>query len=33
MDGYGLPEYVRITVGTERENTRCLEVLAELLGK
>ncbi len=33
MDGYGLPEYVRITVGTERENARCLEVLAELLGK
>ncbi len=33
MDGYGLPEYVRITIGTERENARCLEVLAELLGK
>lgn len=33
MDGYGLPEYIRITVGTERENTRCLEVLQEILGK
>ena len=33
MDGYGLPEYIRITVGTERENARCLEVLAGILGK
>ena len=27
MDGYGLPDYVRITVGNERENARCLEVI------
>ncbi len=33
MDGYGLPEYIRITVGTERENNRCLEVLKQVLGK
>ena len=31
MDGYGLPDYVRITVGNERENARCLEVLREIL--
>ena len=31
MDGYGLPEYVRITVGTEAENAKCLTaLLAEL---
>jgi len=33
MDGYGLPEYIRITVGTARENARCLEVLQRILGK
>lgn len=33
MDAYGLPEYIRITIGTEAENTRCLAVLAEVLGK
>lgn len=33
MDGYGLPDFIRITVGTERENARCLEVLKEILGK
>ena len=27
MDGYGLPEYVRITVGTRRENAFLLEQL------
>lgn len=32
MDGYGLPEYIRITVGTEQENARCLEVLGNILG-
>ncbi len=32
MDGYGLPEFIRITVGTEQENARCIEVLQELLG-
>ena len=31
MDGYGLPEYIRITVGNEKENSRCLEVLREVL--
>lgn len=33
MDGYGLPEYIRITVGNQTENTRCLEVLKEVCGK
>ena len=33
MDGYGLTDYIRITVGTAAENTRCLQVLAEVLGK
>ncbi len=31
MDSYKLPEYIRITVGTERENTRCIEVLRSIL--
>ncbi len=33
MDGYGLPEYIRITIGTQKENARCLEVLGNILGK
>ncbi len=33
MDSYQLPEYIRITVGNERENTRCIEVLRNVLGK
>lgn len=33
MGGYGLPEYVRITIGNQEENTRCLTVLQEVLGK
>lgn len=33
MDGYGLPDYIRITVGTAAENARCLEVLQQVLGK
>ena len=33
MDGYGLPDYIRITVGNRKENTRCLEVLKEVCGK
>lgn len=33
MDGYGLKEYIRISIGTETENKRCLEVLADVLGK
>lgn len=32
MDGYGLPEHIRITVGNERENARCLEVLEKVIG-
>ncbi len=31
MDGYGLPEYIRVTVGTKAENERLLESLAEVL--
>ncbi len=33
MDAYGLPEYIRITIGTRAENERCLAVMAEVLGK
>ncbi|MBI3986682.1 MAG: histidinol-phosphate transaminase [Lentisphaerae bacterium] len=33
MDGYGLPRHVRITVGTRRENERCIEALAKVLGR
>lgn len=29
MDGYGLPDYVRVTVGTKEENARFLDALAE----
>ncbi len=32
MAGYGLPEWVRISVGTSAENERCLSALAEVLG-
>lgn len=31
MDGYGLPEHVRITVGTPAENRRCLRALKKVL--
>ena len=31
MDGYGLPEHVRITIGTGVENRRCLKALAKVL--
>jgi len=31
MDGYGLPEYVRVTVGTRAENEKCLRGLREVL--
>jgi histidinol-phosphate aminotransferase len=31
MDPYGLPEYVRITVGTKAENRRCIAVLKAVL--
>ncbi len=33
MGGYGLPEYVRITVGTRSENECCLRALKEVLDK
>jgi histidinol-phosphate aminotransferase len=31
VDGYGLPDHVRITVGTRAENDRCLTALAQAL--
>lgn len=31
MGGYGLPEYIRITIGNEAENGKCLAVLREIL--
>jgi histidinol-phosphate aminotransferase len=33
MGGYQLPEWVRISVGTPKENQRCLEALRMALGK
>ena len=33
MDGYGLTQYVRITVGTKEENERCLAALKEALAR
>ncbi len=33
MDGYGLPDYVRVTVGTAAENRRFLEALGRVLEK
>jgi len=33
MGGYGLPEWIRISVGTPDENSRCLAALKEVLGK
>jgi len=32
MAGYGLPEWIRISIGTARENQRCLEALRQALG-
>ncbi len=32
MDVYGLPEHVRITVGTPAENRRCIKALKKVLG-
>jgi histidinol-phosphate aminotransferase len=29
---YGMPNHLRITIGTERENARCLAALAKVLG-
>jgi histidinol-phosphate aminotransferase len=31
LGGYGLPDWIRITVGTAADNTRCLAALAEAL--
>lgn len=31
MRGYKLPDYVRISIGTQRENLRCMEVLDEVM--
>ncbi len=33
MDGYGLPDHIRITIGTREENETCLRALARVLGK
>ena len=33
MSGYQLPEWIRISIGTSKENQRCLEALATVLGK
>ena len=33
MDGYGLPEHIRITVGTKAENRRFLAALKKVLGR
>ena len=33
MDGYGLPEYVRVTIGTREENEAFLAALTDVLGK
>jgi histidinol-phosphate aminotransferase len=33
MQGYGLPEWIRVSVGTDAENERCIRALASVLGK
>jgi histidinol-phosphate aminotransferase len=33
VDNYGLPEWVRISIGTPRENQRCLKALKKTLNK
>ncbi len=33
MNGYGLPQHLRISIGTEDENARCLTELADVLEK
>ena len=33
MAGYQLPEWVRISIGTPKENRRCLEALGRVLGR
>jgi len=33
MDGYGLPNHIRVTVGTREQNVMCLVALAKVLGR
>jgi histidinol-phosphate aminotransferase len=33
MAGYALPEWIRISIGTPKENQRCLDVLKQVLGR
>jgi len=33
VDGYGLPDHIRITVGTARENVRCIKAMKKVLGR
>jgi histidinol-phosphate aminotransferase len=33
MDGYGLPEYIRITIGTKEQNKQLVEIIEELLNE
>ena len=33
MEDYGLPEWMRISIGAPRENQRCLKALQKILGK
>ncbi len=33
MESYGLPEYIRISVGLPEENERCVRALSKVLGK
>jgi len=33
MGGYQLPEWIRISIGTPKENERCLGALTSALGK
>jgi histidinol-phosphate aminotransferase len=33
MGGYQLPEWIRISVGTTKQNVRCIETLKQVLGK
>lgn len=33
MDGYGLPKHIRITVGTNKENKKCIKALERVLSE
>jgi histidinol-phosphate aminotransferase len=33
MGGYGLPEFIRISIGTPAENARCIDSLRRVMGK